>query len=229
MEDKEFIIRLLVALFLGSGLGLERQWRQRMARLLTNSLVCIGACLFVMLSLMMEGDSSRTRVIAQVVSGIGFLAGGVILREGANIRGLNTAATIWCTAAIGALTGSGFISKAFIGAIIVIFAHLFLTPLGDIINETSLRDEPSQRCYLCTIICSREHECNLREKFLNYLEQHESFEIRSMHSEKLAGANIEVKIKANIVATGRQDRDLDYIISNLSLESMVIKATWQVI
>ncbi|BAQ60393.1 Mg(2+) transport ATPase protein C [Geminocystis sp. NIES-3708] len=171
-----------------------------MARLLTNSLVCIGACLFVMLSMMMEEDSSPTRLIAQVVSGIGFLAGGVILREGSNIRGLNTAATIWCTAAIGALTGSGFIFKAFIGAIIVIFAHLFLTPLGDIINETSLRDKPSQKCYLCTITCSREHECNLREKFLNYLEQHKSLELRSMHSGKLASVNIEVKNKANIVA-----------------------------
>ncbi|NCO76157.1 MAG: MgtC/SapB family protein [Cyanobacteria bacterium] len=76
MEDTEFIIRLIIALLLGSGLGLERQWRQRMARLLTNSLVCIGGCLFVMLSMMIEGDSSRTRVIAQVVSGIGFLAEG---------------------------------------------------------------------------------------------------------------------------------------------------------
>jgi putative Mg2+ transporter-C (MgtC) family protein len=141
MEDTEFILRLIVALLLGSGLGLERQWRQRMARLLTNSLVCIGACLFVMLSAMMEGDSSPTRVIAQIVSGIGFLAGGVILRDGATIRGLNTAATIWCTAAVGALTGAGFISKAFIGALVVLLAHLFLTPLGEIINEISLEDE----------------------------------------------------------------------------------------
>ena len=92
----DFTIRLTVAFLLGSVIGLERQWRQRMAGLRTNTLVCVGAALFVMLSTMTPGDSSPTRIAAQVVSGIGFLGGGVILKEGATIRGLNTAATLWC-------------------------------------------------------------------------------------------------------------------------------------
>ncbi|WP_373480034.1 MgtC/SapB family protein [Geminocystis sp.] len=229
MEDTEFIIRLIIALLLGSGLGLERQWRQRMARLLTNSLVCIGACLFVMLSMMIEGDSSRTRVIAQVVSGIGFLAGGVILREGASIRGLNTAATIWCTAAVGALTGAGFISKAFIGSLVVLFAHLFLTPLGEIINQISSEEEELELCYCCSFICHHQDELKLRAIFLRCLKEKNNFEIRSIHSEKLRGMVMGVKIQAEIVAKTCQDQELDHIISNLSLEPTVIKATWQTI
>jgi putative Mg2+ transporter-C (MgtC) family protein len=228
MEDTEFILRLIVALLLGSGLGLERQWRQRMARLLTNSLVCIGACLFVILSTMMEGDSSPTRVIAQVVSGIGFLAGGVILRDGASIRGLNTAATIWCTAAVGALTGAGFISKAFIGALVVLFAHLFLTPLGEIINKISEEEEEESECYYCcSFTCNHKDENYLRGIFLKSLKEKKSFEIRAIHSEKLTGVDIGVRIEAEIIAKTRKDQELDYIISNLSLEPTIKKAAWQ--
>jgi putative Mg2+ transporter-C (MgtC) family protein len=97
----DFTLRLMGAFTLGSAIGLERQWRQRMAGLRTTALVSTGASLFVMLSVLTPGDASPTRVAAQIVSGIGFLCGGVILRDGASIRGLNTAATIWCAAAIG--------------------------------------------------------------------------------------------------------------------------------
>jgi putative Mg2+ transporter-C (MgtC) family protein len=228
MEDTEFIIRLVVAMSLGSGLGLERQWRQRMVRLLTNSLVCIGACSFVILSTMMQGDSSPTRVIAQVVSGIGFLAGGVILRDGTSIRGLNTAATIWCTAAVGALTGAGFLSKAFIAALVVLFAHLFLTPLGEMINQmASDSEEESEYYYYCIFVCNHRDEKNLREIFLKSLKETNNFEICSIHSEKLMGVEIEVRIEAQIIAKTRKDQELDHLISNLSLESGVKKVTWQ--
>src|SRR5277367_6021962 len=96
-----------VALLMGFAIGLERQFRQHPAGLRTNSLVCIGAALFVSLSRLITPESSPTRVAAQVVSGIGFLGGGVILREGWNVKGMNTAATLWCSAAVGTLAGSG--------------------------------------------------------------------------------------------------------------------------
>jgi putative Mg2+ transporter-C (MgtC) family protein len=228
MEDTEFVIRLVVAMSLGSGLGLERQWRQRMARLLTNSLVSIGACSFVMLSIMMQGDSSPTRVIAQVVSGIGFLAGGVILRDGTSIRGLNTAATIWCTAAVGALTGAGFLSKAFIVALVVLFAHLFLTPLGEIVNQIASDNGQESECYYnCTFVCNHKEEKYVRGIFLKSLKETNNFEICSIHSEKLMGVDIEVRIEAEIIAKTRKDQELDHIISHLSLESGVKKVTWQ--
>lgn len=82
--------------------------------------------MFVMMSAMIPGDASPTRVAAQVVSGIGFLGGGVILWEGASVRGLNTAATLWCAAAIGTLVGAGLLFQAYVGALAVVGANLIL-------------------------------------------------------------------------------------------------------
>ena len=106
---------ILGALALGTVIGLERQWRQHPAGLRTNALVAIGAALFVSLSRLVPGDASPTRVAAYVVSGVGFLGGGVILKEGANVRGITTAATLWCSAAVGTLTGMGFGLHAAVG------------------------------------------------------------------------------------------------------------------
>src|SRR5580700_4352470 len=102
-----FAIRLVIALSFGALIGAERQWRQRMAGLRTNALVAAGAAMFVMMGGLIAGDGSQGRVAAYVVSGIGFLGGGVILKDGMTIRGLNTAATLWCTAAIGTLVWTG--------------------------------------------------------------------------------------------------------------------------
>jgi putative Mg2+ transporter-C (MgtC) family protein len=102
-----FTIRLVVALLFGALIGAERQWRQRMAGLRTNALVAAGAAMFVMVGGLIAGEGSQGRVAAHVVSGIGFLGGGVILKDGMTIRGLNTAATLWCTAAIGTLVWTG--------------------------------------------------------------------------------------------------------------------------
>jgi putative Mg2+ transporter-C (MgtC) family protein len=86
---------LLLALVLGALIGIERQWRQRTAGLRTNTLVAVGAAIFVDLALRMGGAAEATRVVAYVVSGVGFLGAGTIMKEGANVRGLNTAANLW--------------------------------------------------------------------------------------------------------------------------------------
>jgi putative Mg2+ transporter-C (MgtC) family protein len=82
-----------------------------MAGLRINALVATGAAMFVMLRSMIHGESSPTRVLSYLVSGIGFLGGGVILREGFTVRGLNTAANLWCATAVGCLAGSGFLPR----------------------------------------------------------------------------------------------------------------------
>jgi putative Mg2+ transporter-C (MgtC) family protein len=92
-------------------------------------LVALGSEMFMMLSIMTPGDSSPTRIAAQIVSGVGFLGGGVILREGGNVIGINTAATLWCAAAIGALVGSGFLVPAYLSTFAVISANLLARPL----------------------------------------------------------------------------------------------------
>jgi putative Mg2+ transporter-C (MgtC) family protein len=117
MTSVQFIVRLVLAQLLGAAIGVERQWRQRMAGLRTNALVSTGAAMFVMLGSMIPGESRPTRVVSYVVSGIGFLGGGVIIREGFTVRGLNTAATLWCAAAVGCPAGWGFLPEASIGAL----------------------------------------------------------------------------------------------------------------
>lgn len=131
MTLRDFAIRLLVGFFLGVGIGIERQWLKSRAVLKTNVLVTLGSAIFVMLSIMTPGDASPTRISAQVVSGIGFLGGGVILKEGASVRGTNTAATLWCAAAIGTLVGSGHLIQAYLGTFAVVSANLLLRPLVD--------------------------------------------------------------------------------------------------
>jgi uncharacterized membrane protein YhiD involved in acid resistance len=122
-------LNLAVATLLGAAIGFERQWRQRMAGLRTNTLVAIGAASFVIFAGLVPGDSSPTRVAAQVVSGIGFLGAGIIFREGLQVTGLNTAATLWCSAAVGLLAGSGHGLHAALATSFVVMVNLLLRPL----------------------------------------------------------------------------------------------------
>jgi putative Mg2+ transporter-C (MgtC) family protein len=110
MSIEEAAINLAVTLGLSAVIGFERQWRNRLAGLRTNTLVALGAASFVIFAAVVPGDASPTRVAGQVVSGIGFLGAGLIFREGLSVRGLNTAATLWCCAAIGVLAGARAIS-----------------------------------------------------------------------------------------------------------------------
>ncbi|MTF39877.1 MgtC/SapB family protein [Cyanobacterium aponinum UTEX 3221] len=228
MTNLEFIIRITVAFTLGASLGFERQWRQRMAGLLTNTLVSVGACLFVMLSVLIGDETSPSRIASQVVSGIGFLAGGVILSEGLNVRGLNTAATLWCAAAIGSLTGSGFMSQAFLGAIAVLVAHLILPPLGEMINQQPLENTELYLCYQCKVICNSKHETQIRALLLQSLRENGTFKLRSMYREFLEDETKgKVKIEAEIVSKSNNDQLIEQVISRLSLEPKVISASWR--
>src|SRR5271155_4386305 len=125
--------RLLLALILGACVGAERQWRQRAAGLRTNTLVCFGAAAFVDLGLRVAPGT--TQVIAYVVSGVGFLGAGVIMKEGGSVRGLNTAATLWCSAAVGCLAGFGLYFFSMIAALAVLGTHLLLRPVAEKINR----------------------------------------------------------------------------------------------
>jgi uncharacterized membrane protein YhiD involved in acid resistance len=128
-------ISLGMATLMGACIGFERQWRQRMAGLRTNTLVAIGAASFVIFEGLFPDDGSPTRVAAQVVSGIGFLGAGIIFREGLHVTGLNTAATLWCSAAVGLLAGSGHPLHAALATAFVVLVNLTLRPLVRIINR----------------------------------------------------------------------------------------------
>ena len=152
MNWTQFAINLAAAFVLGSLIGAERQWRQRMAGLRTNALVAIGAAMFVMLA--MPTPDSTMRVAAQVVSGIGFLGAGVIMREGLTVRGLNTAATLWCSAAVGTLAGTGQTHLAAAGTFVVLLANFGLPPLARLIDRQPLNPRPRQTCSICFAWCA---------------------------------------------------------------------------
>ena len=118
MADFDILFRLFLALALGGAIGFERRWRGHEAGPHTNALVAMGSAFFIIVGVQLGGDASA-RVLAQVATGIGFLAGGVILRDGFRVRGLNTAATVWCVAALGCFIGFGHLTLA--GEVTVLF------------------------------------------------------------------------------------------------------------
>ena len=198
IEWTTFAIRLLVGLFLAIGIGIERQWLKTRSILKTNVLVTLGSAMFVMLSIMTPGDASPTRISAQIVSGVGFLGGGVILREGASVKGINTAATLWCAAAIGTLVGSGYLVQAYVSTLIVVGANLLLRPLAEafkqrdrsLVDSLSLEEASSNSVsveydavpvsensknkivkYSCTLVCPTESEIQILELINNFARQ----------------------------------------------------------
>jgi putative Mg2+ transporter-C (MgtC) family protein len=134
-----FLARLGVAALLGIAIGFERQWRQRATGLHTSSLVATGAALFALLDEVL-GAGDTTRIVAGVVTGVGFIAGGVIFKSGISVVGLNTASTIWATAAVGAIAGFGYFREAAAGAAAIIVLNLVLQPLATWINTRTGAD-----------------------------------------------------------------------------------------
>ena len=143
MEIKNFIIRLLIAMAAGALIGLERQFHRKSAGLRTNALVAMGSAMFVMLSFKITGESGGdvTRIIGQIVTGIGFLGAGVILHQGLNIQGLTTAATIWCSAAIGSLSAAGYYLEVLICTLAVLFVNIVFHYIDDHIREKDTDDK----------------------------------------------------------------------------------------
>jgi putative Mg2+ transporter-C (MgtC) family protein len=150
----QFGLRLVIAIGMGALVGLERQWRQRMAGTRTNALVAGGAAAFIMCGLLLDNDpSARGRIVSYVVSGVGFLGAGVIFKEGGNVRGLNTAATIWCSAAMGALSGLGALNLALVLASAVLLTNMGLQPLAYRIHPVLPEATPIETMYEVRLTC----------------------------------------------------------------------------
>ena len=144
MPIKVFVFRLVCALIAGIIIGTQRELKQRQAGLTTNSLVAVGACLFILLSesVIMHAIASgglvnndNLRVLSQVVTGIGFLGAGVIMKDGLTIHGLSSAATIWCSAAVGCICGFGFWQEAGIAVAVIILINWGLKSLEPFIKK----------------------------------------------------------------------------------------------
>jgi putative Mg2+ transporter-C (MgtC) family protein len=153
--EQQTFPRLLLALALGICIGAERQWRQRAAGLRTNTLVCLGAAAFVDLGRTIA--PTNIQVIAYVISGVGFLGAGAIMKEGANIRGLNTAATLWCSAAVGACVGAGELLDAIFVTLLLIVINSALRPLSRFIDRKALTSVKVQILYRLRVVCDVKH------------------------------------------------------------------------
>lgn len=219
-------LNLSVAFILGGMIGFERQWRQRLAGLRTNTLVALGAATFVTFAGLFPGEGSPTRVAAQVVSGIGFLGAGIIFKEGFNVSGLNTAATLWCSAAIGVLCGAGFYPHAVVAATFVIGVNLILRPLVRLIGRRPAIARDADMDYAISIVCHGEVEAHVRALLLRDLGP-------VLHILELESSNIEdsnrVEVSAVVRSDNRQDRVLEQIIGRLSLEPLVTAARWRLV
>jgi len=144
----DFALRLFTAFACGVAIGLERQMRQRTAGLRTITLVASGACLFVTLGVLTgNGVAGVTQIAAYVVSGVGFLGGGVIMRDKGSIQGINTAATLWCSAAVGVLAGSGHYVPALAGTGVVLLTNTVLRGVSQAINATPVSNADLVREY----------------------------------------------------------------------------------
>ncbi len=132
----EFLFRISVCFLLSFLIGIERQYRRRIIGLRTSILVSIGSFLFVTFSINV-GSNDISRIASQVVTGMGFLGAGVILKDGKKVRGLTTAATLWCDAAIGVLVAGGAIFEAIIGTIVILFSNIILRYINKLVNNIS--------------------------------------------------------------------------------------------
>jgi putative Mg2+ transporter-C (MgtC) family protein len=224
----QFAVRLMTAFLLGGLVGAERQWRQRTAGLRTNCLVAMGSAMFVMMGGLIGGsDGSQGRVAAYIVSGIGFIGGGVILKEGFSIRGLNTAATLWCTAAIGTLAGLGYTTLCLLGTLAVLAANVLLRPLGQRINQAPVRTNEEVVLYLFECVCRTADEGQIRTLLLQNIGRTPLL-LYALHSEDEERSS-RVKVRAHVKSMGRKDDLLEQIVTRLSLEPGVTTIRWEIV
>jgi putative Mg2+ transporter-C (MgtC) family protein len=225
IEFIDAVGRLGLALGVGSAIGFERQWNQKMAGLRTNALVALGAAGFIVYSSMV-GQGDPTRVAAQVVSGIGFLGAGIILREGANVHGLNTAATLWCSAMAGAFAGGGFWGLSLVAAGFVIATNFLLKPLVRRINRRAQFASDAETHYTVEVTSKGTEEAHIRMLLLQGVAQ-AGLSLRRIDSEDIP-ETVKVTVTAQTVAAKRNDAALEQIVGRLSLEPNVSGAMWQV-
>ena len=218
-------IALAVAFGLGGVIGLERQYRQRTAGLRTNVLVAVGAAAFVDLGDRIAGSGGAVSIVAYVVSGIGFLGAGVIMQEGTQVRGLNTAATLWASAAVGAFAGAGQTGEAVLVAAFVLAGNTLLRPLVEFVNRRPIRPGETEALYRLHVLCRPDNLAIARDLLADELERHH-YPIGEI--ETLSETEDQVELAAVLLASSADPVELDTVVSHLEHNPAVLSATWSV-
>ncbi|NYT24874.1 MgtC/SapB family protein [Alcaligenaceae bacterium] len=221
------LVSLTTAFLLGGAIGLERQIRQRTAGLRTNVLVCVGAALFVDVAVryyeLHGGGTSPLHVIAYVVSGVGFLGAGVIMREEGNVRGINTAATLWGSAAVGSAAGADLFFEAVLGALFVLAANTLLRPVVDRINREPIDVTMVEATYSISLVADMAHRDQARAS-LEEVFSAGKLPLRDIEIETLASG--EVQIEAALLPMSVDGDELDALLERLRSLPHVRQVFW---
>lgn len=212
-----------VALTCGAVIGVERQVRRRKAGLRTNALVALGAAAFVVFSMTHEADTSPSRVAAQVVSGIGFLGAGIIFRDGMNVLGLTTAATLWCAGAVGVMAGGGHWPEALVTTALVVFVNLGLRPLAQWMKRRIGTDEIRRYGVIVEGPIAREAE--IRGLMLRTLGL-AGWQVALLEMTP-AGDGTAVALSAEVSAEDLEPHDLDQAVARLAVEPGLTSVRWK--
>lgn len=217
----EYLTRIGCAFVMGTFIGVERQIRQRNAGLRTNILVSIGAAAFTILSYSMTtGNGDPSRVAAQIVSGIGFLGGGLILKDGLTVRGLNTAATIWCSAACGTLSGVGLYKEAAILVICVLLTHCLFRPLCALLEKRAAKVYH----YSIRAECQRNASNSIQKLIMDTLAFDQDVQLNSLFYK---GDDERVTVCCDMATLGEHKVLLDLVVSRLRSRSEVYSVGWE--
>ncbi|MFG1424419.1 MgtC/SapB family protein [Roseixanthobacter liquoris] len=216
-------ISFSAAFVFGLLIGAERQYRQRTAGLRTNVLVAIGAAAFVDLAQRIAGTTEAVRVISYVVSGIGFLGAGVIMKEGMNVRGLNTAATLWCSAAVGACAGTDMLAEAALLTAFVLAGNTLLRPVVNLINRIPINDKSAEQTYEVLVITTSTALDEVRDLLVERLEA-AHYPVGDV--EVTERSNDKVEILATLVSTAVDAAEIDAVIAEIEKQPGVLHTTW---
>jgi putative Mg2+ transporter-C (MgtC) family protein len=216
-------VSLFAAFVLGALIGAERQYRQRGGGLRTHVLVSVGAATFVDIGMHLNGNPGATQIIAYVVSGVGFLGAGVIMKEGSNVWGLNTAGTLWCSAAVGACAGADLAFEAIALTGFVLAGNTLLRPLVNAINRAPINQAATEAIYEVRLTTSAEHLDESSELLRDLLES-ANYPPRSVEVIDLEQGGAE--LVATLVGTTAGPRELDEIVSLLDKHSAIESASW---
>ena len=219
------LVSLTAAFVLGTLIGAERQYRQRNAGLRTNVLVAVGAAAFVDLAMHLTGTDGAVRVIAYVVSGIGFLGAGVIMKQGMDVRGLNTAATLWASAAVGSCAGADMVAQAAALTVFVLAGNTLLRPLVNAINRIPLDEKASEATYYFKLAVTTEALPDMRDQLIEKLEN-ANYPVAGI--EVVETGDDLLEIVAKLVATAVDPNELNAVVSEMQRQPGVRHATWVV-
>lgn len=221
----DFILRICLSLVLGFLIGLERQLTGHQAGIRINILICIGTSFFTLFP-MIYGSDQVFRVGSSIISGIGFLCSGVIFKDSSAVRGMNTAATLWCTAAVGILASTGMYEIAITAAAVLIGSNLLLRPLAKKLNPLVSGDE-SEKQYRISITCQEKVEWGIRQLLINSNSCKTLF-LSNLESGDVVGNKVE--IIAEYCSSGKLKNNILEGIVGQALEiPEVISAGWEVL